>query len=50
MTKYIVDAYGGIGGLPTTFIIDRSGRIVKKHLVFTQKSEIESEIKPLLKP
>ena len=43
-------AYGGIDGLPTTLIIDRSGRIVKRHLGFTEKSEIESEIKPLLKP
>jgi peroxiredoxin len=46
----IVDAYGGIDGLPTTFVIDRTGRIVKQHLGFTEKSEIESEIKPLLKP
>jgi peroxiredoxin len=45
----IVAAYGGIDGLPTTFVIDRSGRIVKQHLGFTEKSEIESEIKPLLK-
>jgi peroxiredoxin len=46
----IVDAYGGIEGLPTTFIIDRTGRIVKQHLGFTEKSEVEAEIKPLLNP
>jgi thiol-disulfide isomerase/thioredoxin len=46
----IVDAYGGIEGLPTTFIIDRTGRIVKQHLGFTEKSEVEAEIKPLLSP
>jgi len=45
-----VDAYGGIAGLPTTFVIDRNGRMVKQHLGFTERSEIESEIKPLLKP
>jgi peroxiredoxin len=45
----IVEANGGIEGLPTTFVIDRSGRIVKQHLGFTEKSEIESEIAPLLK-
>jgi DsbE subfamily thiol:disulfide oxidoreductase len=45
----ITTAYGGIDGLPTTFIIDGNGRIVKQHLGFTEKSEIESEIKPLLK-
>lgn len=46
----IVDAYCGIEGLPTTFIIDRTGRIVNQHLGFTEKSEIEAEIKPLLNP
>jgi len=43
-------AYGGIDGLPTTFIIDRTGHIVKQHVGFTEKSETEREIKPLLKP
>src|SRR5277367_486717 len=46
----ITAAYGGIDGLPTTFIIDRAGRIVKQHLGFTEKSEVEAEIKPLLNP
>jgi peroxiredoxin len=46
----IVAAYGGIDGLPTTFIIDRSGHIVKQHMGFTEEAEIENEIKPLLKP
>jgi peroxiredoxin len=46
----IVDACGGIDGLPTTFIINRTGRIVQQHLGFTEKSEIESEIKSLLNP
>ena len=46
----VVAAYGGIEGLPTTFIIDRAGRIVKQHLGFTEKAEFETEIKALLKP
>lgn len=46
----IIDDYGGINGLPMTFVIDRSGRIVKQHLGFTEKSVIESEIKSLLHP
>jgi DsbE subfamily thiol:disulfide oxidoreductase len=45
----VVTAFGGIDGLPTTFIIDGNGHIVKRHLGFTETSEIESEIKPLLK-
>jgi thiol-disulfide isomerase/thioredoxin len=44
----IVDAYGGIDGLPTTFIIDRNGHIVKQHLGFTAQAEFEEEITPLL--
>jgi len=46
----IVADFGGIEGLPTTFIIDANGRIVKRHLGFTEKSDFESDIKPLLKP
>ncbi len=46
----VVAAFGGIDGLPTTFIINGNGHIVKRHLGFAETSEIESEIKPLLKP
>ena len=42
------EAFGGIELLPTTLIIDRQGRIVKKYTGFTEKSEFETEIKPLL--
>lgn len=45
----IVAAYGGIDGIPTTFIIDQAGHIVKQHVGFTDESEIEKEIKRLLK-
>lgn len=41
-------AFGGIEAIPTTFIIDREGRIVTKHLGFTEKDEFEKELKPLL--
>jgi thiol-disulfide isomerase/thioredoxin len=44
----VVDAYGGIDGLPTTFIIDRAGHIVKRHLGFTAPAELEREVAPLL--
>ena len=47
--KKIEDAFGGIDALPTTFIIDRSGHIVKQHLGFANESEFEAEIKSLLK-
>jgi peroxiredoxin len=42
--------FGGIEAIPTTFIIDREGRIVTKHLGFTEKDEFEKELKPLLNP
>jgi len=38
-----------INVLPTTFILDRTGRVVKQYLGMTPESEIESKIKPLLK-
>ena len=43
-------AFGGIEAIPTTFVIDREGRIVKQHLGFTEKEEFEKEIKSLLTP
>jgi len=42
--------FGGIEAIPTTFIIDREGRIVTNHLGFTEKDEFEKELKPLLNP
>lgn len=47
--RKIDQAFGGGEGLPTTFIIDREGRIVKKHIGYAPKEEFEKEIKPLLK-
>jgi len=46
----IVDAFGGIDGLPTIFIINRTGHIVKQHLGFTPRAIIEKEVKVLLVP
>jgi peroxiredoxin len=43
-------AFGGIEAVPTTFVIDRAGRIVKEHVGFADKDEFENEIKPLLNP
>jgi thiol-disulfide isomerase/thioredoxin len=43
-------AFGGIEAIPTTFIIDRAGRVVKKDSGFANKGEFEQEIKPLLNP
>lgn len=41
-------AFGGIEAIPTTFIIDREGRIVKRHAGFAAVEQFEKEMKPLL--
>jgi peroxiredoxin len=40
--------YGGIEGIPTTFIIDKTGRIVNKFEGFRPRGTFEAEIKKLL--
>jgi thiol-disulfide isomerase/thioredoxin len=44
----IVEAYGGIDAIPTTFVIDRQGHIVSRHLGYDDKAVFEKEIQPLL--
>lgn len=40
--------YGGIRGIPTTFIIDRQGRIVKKYVGYQDMSVFERDVEALL--
>jgi len=40
--------YGGIVGIPTTFIVDRTGRIVKKFIGVVPPETFEQAIQPLL--
>ncbi len=40
--------YGGIVGIPTTFIINQKGEIVKKFIGYREKAIFESEVKKLL--
>ena len=44
----LVELYGGILGLPTTFLIGRDGRIYSKHSGATDVAVFEEEIKELL--
>jgi thiol-disulfide isomerase/thioredoxin len=44
----IVSQFENITGLPTTFFIDRAGRIRKQHVGFMDQSEFEQEIEKLL--
>jgi thiol-disulfide isomerase/thioredoxin len=44
----ILEDFGGVQAIPTTFIIDKSGKIVTKHVGFAPKETFEKEITPLL--
>jgi cytochrome c biogenesis protein CcmG, thiol:disulfide interchange protein DsbE len=44
----LADQYGGILGLPITFVIDRNGHVTARHVGATEPSIIEAEIQKLL--
>jgi len=44
----LADAYGGIEAIPTTFVVDKKGNIVNKHLGYLNKAAFEKMIKDLL--
>ena len=44
----VANRYGGIVGIPTTFLIDRQGKIVKKFIGKTEYQVFEEAIRPLL--
>jgi thiol-disulfide isomerase/thioredoxin len=44
----IAETFGGIEAIPTTFVIDRTGKIVGKHVGYEGRETFEKEIKPLL--
>jgi len=48
-TEEVAQKYGGVEALPTTFIIDREGRIVSTHIGLVMKKDYEDEIAALLR-
>jgi peroxiredoxin len=44
----LAESFGGILGLPITFVIDRQGRIYKRHIGQTESSVFEGEVRKLL--
>jgi cytochrome c-type biogenesis protein len=42
------DAFGGLPGLPVTFILDRQGRIAAKHIGITDADDLRQSIEALL--
>jgi cytochrome c biogenesis protein CcmG/thiol:disulfide interchange protein DsbE len=47
-TEHVADLYGGIDGLPTTFFLDREGKVVDRVLGLEDESLIEASIKKSL--
>ncbi|MDZ7262437.1 MAG: TlpA family protein disulfide reductase [candidate division KSB1 bacterium] len=45
----VVQKYGGIQGIPTTFIINQEGKIITTFLGYRPKKVFEEEVKKLLK-
>jgi len=44
----VANAYGGITGIPTTFVIDPAGNIRQKYIGYRDKAVFEADIKALL--
>ncbi|PYP87057.1 MAG: alkyl hydroperoxide reductase [Candidatus Angelobacter sp. Gp1-AA117] len=47
-TEKVADLYGGLNGLPMTFFIDRSGKIIDRHLGLMGADVIEENIQKAL--
>ena len=46
--RNVTDSYGGIISIPTTFLIDREGNIIKKYIGYRDKYVFENDIKDIL--
>jgi peroxiredoxin len=44
----VVKNYGGIRGIPTTFVIDKDGNIYRKYVGYRDKEVFENDIRTLL--
>ncbi len=44
----LTEAYGGITAIPTTFIINKEGRIAGKHVGYLSREQLEKQIKAVL--
>ena len=44
----VYDLYGGINAIPTTFIVDKDGNLVRKYIGYKEKGVFEQDIKELL--
>ena len=44
----VVTAFGGIDAIPATFIIDRQGNLIERHVGYLSKDEFEKKLKDIL--
>jgi thiol-disulfide isomerase/thioredoxin len=44
----IAQAYGNVNAIPTTWIVDRKGNVVFKHVGYLEKEEFEKSVKSIL--
>jgi hypothetical protein len=44
----VVENYGGIEAIPTTFIVDKNGNIADQHTGTMSLKQLEAKLKPLL--
>lgn len=47
-SEKVINDFGTFKGIPTTFIIDRQGQIVRRHMGYANRKTFEKEIQPLL--
>jgi thiol-disulfide isomerase/thioredoxin len=46
-TPELVQAYGGVAALPTTFVVDTEGRVVQRHMGLLNAEDTEREVRAL---
>jgi thiol-disulfide isomerase/thioredoxin len=46
--REVVQSYGGIQAIPTTFIVDKRGNVVDGHMGYLSKDDLEKMVKDLL--
>jgi len=48
VTEDFVTGFGGIRGIPTTFVIDTQGNLYRKYVGYTSKAIFEADVKAVL--
>ena len=44
----VTDAYGGIDAIPTSFFVDREGRVLLRHVGYMSKEDFEKAVRSVL--